>query len=64
MTDTFYTPEEIAQYLKVSVQTVRSWIKKGEIKAAKFGRQYRVTGAELERIKAEAFAGEFAVDED
>ncbi len=55
MTDTFYTPEEVADYLKLSIQTIRSWINSGKIKAARFGRQYRITGAELERIKQAAF---------
>lgn len=56
MTDTFYTPEEVADHLKLSIQTIRSWIKAGKIKAARFGRQYRITGAELERVKQAAFS--------
>ncbi len=34
--------EEIAQELRVSEETVRNWIRRGQLKAYKFGRDFRV----------------------
>ena len=44
----FYTIEEIAKRLKVSVVTVRRWIKNGEIIAHKVGHQWRISEVDLE----------------
>ncbi len=38
----FYTPEQFAKVLQVSVRTVYNWIKKGEVEAKRFGRVYRI----------------------
>lgn len=46
-----YTPEEIANLLKVSKLTVYDLIKKGEIIAYRVGRQMRVEAEELQRYK-------------
>ncbi len=35
------TVEEIAQELKMHVDTVRGWIREGKLKATRFGRDYR-----------------------
>lgn len=45
-----YTPEEAQALLKVSSSTVTRMIKKGLIRTAKVGRQYRIMGKELLRI--------------
>lgn len=37
-----FTPEEVAAVFKVSDDTIRQMIRKGELRAIKFGRQYRV----------------------
>lgn len=37
-----FTPEEVAEIFKVSDDTIRQMIRKGELRAIKFGRQYRV----------------------
>ena len=45
-----YTHEETQQLLKVSSSTVTRMIKKGLIRTAKVGKQYRIMGKELLRI--------------
>ena len=49
MEDVILTIEEVAQYLKVSVQTVSDWIKKGEIPCGKFGDEWRFNKSAVER---------------
>jgi excisionase family DNA binding protein len=53
MPEQFYTAEELAEYVKVSGQTVRAWIRDGKVKAVKFGRSWRIADDELKRIVAE-----------
>ena len=45
-----YTHEETQQLLKLSSSTVSRMIKKGLIRAAKVGKQYRIMGRELLRV--------------
>ena len=45
-----YTPEETQKILKVSASTVTRMMKKGLIRTAKVGKQYRIMGKELLRI--------------
>ena len=45
-----YTHEETQAILKVSSSTVTRMIKKGLIRAAKVGKQYRIMGKELLRV--------------
>ena len=45
-----YTPQETQKILKVSSSTVTRMIKKGLIRAAKVGKQYRIMGKEILRI--------------
>ena len=45
-----YTHEETQVLLKVSSSTVTRMIKKGLIRAAKVGKQYRIMGKELLRV--------------
>ena len=45
-----YTHEETQALLKVSSSTVTRMIKKGLIRSAKVGKQYRIMGKELLRI--------------
>ena len=56
MSEEFYTAEEVADYLKISAQTVRAWIRTKKIEAVKFGRAWRITKRELQRISAEGVA--------
>ena len=45
-----FTIEEVADILKVSVDTIRRMIKNGELEAFKVHRQYRIRKEVLERI--------------
>ena len=44
----FLTPEEVSQMLRVSVYTVRRWIKEGSLPAYKVGRGWRISGAAID----------------
>lgn len=45
-----YSPEEIAEQLSVSTRTIYAWIKKGELKAFKAGRLWRIKREEVEKF--------------
>ena len=45
-----YTAQETQKLLKVSPSTVMRLIKKGVIKTAKVGKQYRIMGKEILRL--------------
>jgi excisionase family DNA binding protein len=45
-----YTTEEVQQLLKISPSTTMRLIKKGIIRAAKVGKQYRILGKEMLRL--------------
>lgn len=47
MSDKFYSVESIAQMLGIHPKTVRRYITEGKLRAAKVGKQYRVTGHDL-----------------
>lgn len=40
--DDVWTPEEIAESLRVSEETVRRWLRKGDLKGLRLGRAWRV----------------------
>lgn len=48
--NTVYTPKESQELLKISPSTMTRMIKKGLIRTAKVGKQYRILGKELLRI--------------
>jgi PTS system nitrogen regulatory IIA component len=43
------TPEEVAQYLRVSERTVYNWAQKGELPAGKIGTSWRFKKADIEK---------------
>ena len=45
----FLTPQEVSDRLRVSVHTVRRWIKAGSLPAYKVGRVWRIREAELDK---------------
>ena len=50
MTDQkFYTLEEVADMLRVSIETVRRLVLSGEIEAKRVGRQYRISQENLNK---------------
>ena len=44
----FMTTHEISELLKVSEATVRTWIHEGELRAIRFGREFRIAVKDLE----------------
>jgi len=48
--DRFYSPAEVAEYLSVNVQTVRRWIRAGELRAYRIGRFWRVSRKQVEEF--------------
>lgn len=48
MKEELYTPQEVADLLRIKKNTVYEMIKRGEIKCKKIGRQFRIGKAELE----------------
>ena len=47
MSEKYYSVESIAQILGIHPKTVRRYITDGKLRAAKVGKQYRVTGHDL-----------------
>jgi len=47
-----YSPEEVAAYLSVHVQTVRAWIRSGRLRARRLAgqRALRITAADLQSL--------------
>ncbi|MEM4625767.1 MAG: helix-turn-helix domain-containing protein [Candidatus Pacearchaeota archaeon] len=48
--DKLYTPEEVAEILKVSVITVKKWLRSGELKGIKVGKFWRIREEDLEEF--------------
>lgn len=45
--DGLLTPKEVAARLRVTDDTVRNWITRGELRATRAGKQYRITEEDL-----------------
>jgi len=45
----FLTLQEVSELLRVSVQTVRRWIKEGRLPAYKVGRAWRIGKVDLDK---------------
>jgi len=43
----FLTPQEVSDLLRVSVYTIRRWIKEGTLPAFKVGRSWRIRESDL-----------------
>jgi len=50
LTAPFMTIQEVAELLKVSSVTVRSWIKNGELRAVRLEREFRIARVDLQRF--------------
>ena len=46
----YYTPEEVAELLKVSRETVYNWLRAGKLKGAKVFNFWRISETELKRL--------------
>ena len=45
-----YTLREVADILRVSRQTIYNYIAAGRLRATKYGKEYRVTDADLQEL--------------
>lgn len=52
MDDNYLTVEEVAQRLRVSKQTIYSWIAEGRLESTKLGRVRRIMASSVERFVA------------
>src|ERR1700733_10509137 len=52
MSQQLFTVEQVAQSLNLHVRTIRNYVRAGLLKAARIGKQYRISRSDLE-----AFAG-------
>jgi excisionase family DNA binding protein len=53
MDETYYTPQEVAEKLKVNIHTIYRWIRSGKIKAVKVVDLWRISESELKRLLGE-----------
>ena len=45
-----YTPQEVAELLKVNPRTVQEWIRTGKLPAMRYGRVYRIRAEDLAKF--------------
>lgn len=50
MDEKYFTPQEIADKLKVSINTVRKWYASGKLESTKAGRAVRISEQQLDRF--------------
>jgi len=48
--DEYFTPQEVAQKLKIDMSTVYRWIREGRLQAVKVGHFWRISETELKRL--------------
>lgn len=48
--ENYYTPQEVADKLKINVRTLYRWIREGKLKAVKVGELWRISETELNRL--------------
>ena len=46
----FYTPQEVANMLRLRVQTVYEYIRMGKLRAARFGNRYRISEDDIQQF--------------
>lgn len=60
----YLTVEQIARELGMSEETVLRWIRKRQLKAYKFGRDYRVKKEDYQEFLHERYTGNIDGEED
>ncbi|MCR4430636.1 MAG: helix-turn-helix domain-containing protein [Tepidanaerobacteraceae bacterium] len=48
--ENYYTPQEVAEKLKLNIRTLYKWIREGNIKAVKIGGVWRISESEISRL--------------
>lgn len=54
----YFTPEELAQQLKVNVGTVWRWIREGNLPALRIGKGYRISDEQLAKFLSSREVGQ------
>mgnify|MGYP000946301294 CR=1 FL=1 len=54
----YYTPQQVADKLQLTVRTIWSYIRSGKLPASKLGREYRISDEQLDRFMKAQEAGE------
>jgi excisionase family DNA binding protein len=54
VSEQLYSVEQVADLLGLHVKTVRNYVRDGRLKAVRIGKQYRITGADLEALTGAA----------
>ena len=52
MEEKYYTPDELAELLKVSRRSVYTWIKEEKVDAVKIGASWRIPASAVEKLTA------------
>ncbi len=60
----YYTPEEVATKLKLSVYTIWKYIREGKLPASKIARGYRISDEQLDRFMKSLEVGGEEVEKD
>ena len=51
--DKLYTPEEVAERLQLSEQTVRRWLREEKLKGVKLGSKWRIRERDIQELLEE-----------
>lgn len=54
-TKKIWTPEEIAEDLNISAETVRRWLRDNDLRGLRLGRQWRIEDADYQEFKESRF---------
>lgn len=63
MTDKLLTPEEVAERLVLSPNTIRTWLRTGKIKGIKAGRLWRIKESDLQEFLTPAVHEDESTDQ-
>jgi excisionase family DNA binding protein len=50
----FYTLQQLAERWRLHSVTIHRWLRSGKLKAVRFGRDWRISVAEVERVERES----------
>ncbi|HHY08274.1 MAG TPA: helix-turn-helix domain-containing protein [Corynebacteriales bacterium] len=48
--ETYYSPKEVSEKLKLNIRTIYKWIKEGRLQAVKLGDVWRISQSEINRL--------------
>lgn len=64
MSEKFYTPDEVAETLRISVQTVRRWCRNGVIPITQICRQIRIPTWAVDEMLEASFKNQNIIQKD